>query len=402
MQTRNLTAKSVERLRPDPTRRVEVPDGIVSGLYLVVTPTGSKSWALRYRQRGRTRKLTFGRYPTIGLMEAREKAREALGRIQVGHDPAHDKLAHRIATAPETVSETIRRYMEDYAKRHTRRWQETERLFRLYVLPAVGDMPLKDLSKWSIRSLIAGVVEAGKPVQANRVLAAINALLSWCVREDLIDSNPAAAVQRPTREKARERKLTDAELKAVVAACDTLAYPGGPLIKMLALTAQRRDEVRLLKWSEIDIERAIWNLPGERAKNGQSHIIPLSKPVLDLLDSIPRFSGDFVFSVTAGSAPYSNVVKPKRVLDKESGVTGWTLHDLRRTAASGMGQLGIAGETIARVLNHSERAIAGVTSRYNRHEYTEAKRQARRMGRHVEELVRAATINETELPIKVK
>jgi integrase len=389
MQTRNLTAKAIDKIQPDPSRRVEVPDGIVSGLYLVVTPTGSKSWALRYRFRTRPRKMTFGKYPTISLMEARQRARAALEEVQAGKDPARDKQARRAPlSAPDTVSETVVRYIEDHAKRKTRRWQETERLFRLYVLPRCGDLPLKDFNKWEIRPLIAGIVDDGKPVQANRVLAAIKTMLNWCVSEDLIDSNPAMAVQKPTRERIRERKLGNEELKAVIMACEELDYPGGSLIKMLVLTGQRRDEVRLLRWREIDLEHAIWTLPGERAKNGQSHLVPLSGLVLTLLDSLPRFPGEFVFSASAGRSPYSNLVKPKRAIDKMTGVTDWTLHDLRRTAATGMGQLGIAGETIARVLNHSERAIAGVTARYNQHEYTAAKRHAlEAWARHVEGLI---------------
>jgi integrase len=148
------------------------------------------------------------------------------------------------------------------------------------------------------------------------------------------------------------------------------------LFKLLILTAARRDEVRQMRWVEIDLQKAVWTLPAERSKNGFAHAVPLSTAALAVLATIPRFPGcEFVFSVKGGGC-YSNVQKPKAAVDRTTGVRGWMLHDLRRTAATGMGELGISGETIARVLNHSESAIAGVTARYARADHSGAKRAA--------------------------
>ena len=373
----NLTAKAVERLKPDPSKRIEVPDGIVSGLYLVVQPKGSRSWALRYRFAGRTRKLTLGQYPTFNLVKAREKAREAHKAIQAGEDPARAQSALKASVGPlDTVTAAFDRYLSEYCRPNVKRWQETQRLFDLYILPAFGNVRLAGLSKWEVREVVRGVVDAGKPVQANRVLAAFKAFLNWCIDEDLIDSNPAAGVRRPTKERERDRVLSNSELREILRTANDIGYPPGPLISMLALTGQRRDEVRCATWSEIDLDQAIWTLPAERTKNGHRHVVPLSQPVLDLLQSLPRFEGPYIFSASGGTKPYANLVKPKRTLDEASGVIDWTLHDLRRSAATGMAAAGIASETIARVLNHAERQIAGVTARYARADHTDAKRRA--------------------------
>lgn len=400
MRKRKLTAASVEKMRANPTKRIEVPDGVVAGLYLMITPRSVKSWVVRYRHRGRPRKLTLGRYPTIELVGARRKARDALEAIEAGEDPAAAKLARRMpVAAPDTVASAVEAYAERYLKRNVRRWRETRRVLDLHVIPAIGDVALEDLGRWEIRQLLDGIIDAGKPIQANRVLSVLKAMLAWCVQEEIMDSNPAAAVRKPTKERARDRVLADDELKAVISACDGLGYSSGPLIKMLALTGQRRDEVRCMRWSEIDLDCALWTIPSDRTKNCRAHIVPLSAPVVDLLQGLPRFAGgDFVFSSASGETPYANLVKPKRRLDKASGVTGWTLHDLRRTAATGMGTLGISGETIARVLNHSKGAIEGVTARYDRAERTAAKRRALdAWAQHVVRILAADTPNVVEL-----
>jgi integrase len=202
-------------------------------------------------------------------------------------------------------------------------------------------------------------------------------LLVWAVEREIIEINPAAGLRRQTKEKARDRVLNNSELRAVWNAIDELGYPAGPLFKLLILTAARRDEVRKMRWSEIDFQKGVWTLPADRSKNGLAHPIPLSTVAQEVLAVLPRFPGvDYVFSAKGNGCCYTNLQKPKAAIDRTTGITGWTLHDLRRTAATGMAELGISGETIARVLNHSERAIAGVTARYARADHNNSKRAA--------------------------
>jgi integrase len=323
----------------------------------------------------------------MSLAKAREEAKAALQAVEEGRDPAGERQEAKAAPAPkrDTVEAVAADYVERHCKRNLRSWTETDRLLRKYLIPELGSRDVRELTRRDIRDLVDGVVDQGKPVQANRVLAAVHAMLTWAVDREILDVNPAAGVKKPTREKPRERVLSDSELVKVWNAAEQLGYPAGPYIKTLILTGARRDEAREMRWCEVDLDKALWTIPGERAKNGEPHVVPLSEAMQDLLRDLPWFAGgDYVFTAGDGAKPYANVIKPKKRIERDSGVKGWTLHDLRRTAASGMGDLGIAGETIARVLNHAEGQIAGITARYNRADQTDAKRRAlEAWGKHV-------------------
>jgi integrase len=379
-----LTVRFVETVQPIEGRRQEIPDGLLTGLYLIVSENGVRTWAVRYRAAGKPCKLTLDRFPALGLKEAREAAKAALRAAQEGRNPAGEKQEAKRAAKeekeperPDTVENISADYIRKHAKRNTRSWVETERLFRLHIRPRIGAKLVQNLRKRDILDLLDHVAEGAGPVQANRVLAAIKTFLNWCFQRDIVDSNVAAPVKKPTREIARDRVLSDAELRVVWEAAHGLGYPAGPLFHFLILTGQRRDEVRCMTWDEVDLVEALWTIPAARSKNKLQHVVPLSPEALAVLRLLPRFERQpYVFSASGGERPYSNLVKPKAAIDEATSVTGWTIHDLRRTAASGMGDLEVPGETIARVLNHSERAIAGVTSRYNRADQTRMKRAA--------------------------
>lgn len=170
--------------------------------------------------------------------------------------------------------------------------------------------------------------------------------------------------------------LSDEEVARFAIGCDRLSYPFGPLFMLLLLTAQRRAEVAEMRWSELDLEAAIWTIPGSRAKNGTSHTVPLSPGALELLRSLPRITGsDFLFT-TNGVTPVSGFSKAKRQIDARTGSEGWRLHDLRPTAASGMARLGVDPHVIEKVINHTSGTISGVAAVYNRYGYTDEKRSA--------------------------
>ena len=386
MAKKALTARSVDAMKAPASGRTQVYDATLPGLMLRVTARGHKSFAVVYRIDRRQRKLTIGSYPTWSLAEARDAAREALQRVERGEDPAEDKQEAKATRAPDrdTVAKVAREYIERHVSQ-TKKATQTQRLIEAYVTPVIGDLDMAQLGRKHVRDVVDRVVDAGRPVQANRVLTAVHGLCAWAVERDVIETNPAAGVRKPTKEKPRERVLTDGELRAVWDAAGELGYPAGPLFKLLILTGARRDEAREMRWSEVDLTRGVWTLPAGRSKGGAGRDIPLSTAAQAVLVDLPRFQGgDHVFTANDGSKPYANLIKPKRRIDRDSDVTGWTLHDLRRTAASGMGALGIAGETIARVLGHSEGAIAGVTARYNRADQLEAKRRAlEAWGQHV-------------------
>jgi integrase len=212
---------------------------------------------------------------------------------------------------------------------------------------------------------------AGLRAQVNRVRSQVVAALNWAVEHEYLDANPAAAVKRRKIEGSRERVLSDDELRAIWRAADALSEPSRSLVMAWILTGQRRDEVRCMMWSEIDLGRALWSLPAARNKGKRDHEIPLAPAMLALLGDRPR-PGKPVFT-SDGRKPYAGQKRLKTILDRESGVTGWTLHDVRRTVSTGLAALHVPQDTIDRVLNHAKGNLAGT---YNRHQYLHEKRRA--------------------------
>ncbi len=374
-----LTSKSIEAIKPPQSGRTEIKDDTAVGLCLRVSANGRKTFTFLYRFAGKQKRINLGEFPGLSLADARQQVKDGKALLRDKVDPYPDSVEGEDAATgrlPDTVSNLLTRYVKDHGKENKERTtREVERLFKLYITPALGDILARAVTSRDVRDMIDDIRE-DKPVQANRVLSTTRAFFNWAMGREIVASNPTAPIKK-IPEKERERVLKDAELKAVWLACDKLEYPAREIVRMLALTGCRRDEVRCMCWSEFDADKGIWTVPGARTKNGLPHPIPLPQMALDILDGVPRFEGgDFVFSTSGGKAAYVNLQKPKATLDTVSEVKDWILHDLRRTAASGMGEIGISGETIARCLNHSERAIAGVTARYNRHDATRAKKEA--------------------------
>jgi integrase len=372
-----LSAKYVEKVQPDPTRRLEIPDGLLPGFYLVVQPTGAKSWAVRYRAGGRPTKLTIGKVSAIELKKARDLARKHLEAVSKGQNPAAEKRAARATktiTLPETVGALCDEYIKRYLKPNVRRWKAAEGEIDNHIRPRLGKLPLKDLARAHVRGMVREI-EATYPVAANRALARLNAVLNWAVAEDLIEANPAAGVKRPTRETPADRILDDDELKAVWGSVDSLAYPAQQFMRLLILTGQRRDDVRLMHWDEINLAEKTWIIPASRYKSRRPHLVPLTDETVAVLKAMPfKDRGGYVLTTTAGKKPYANVQKPKAAVDKKSGVTGWTLHDLRRTCRTGLSRLGIRSDIAERVIGHAVGGKLGQT--YDLYEFAEEKRRA--------------------------
>ena len=193
----------------------------------------------------------------------------------------------------------------------------------------------------------------------------------------------------PTKEVARDRILSDDELARVILAVWQIGGPYGGIVELLALTGQRREEVARCIWEEIDLDGRIWNLPNQRTKNAKPHIVHLSDQAIAVLQKAKR-QGQFVFSVT-GTHPFQDFSNAKRELDRLSGVTGWRLHDLRRTCVSGMASLGIAPHVADKILNHQSGTISGVAAVYQRHQFLAERREAlEKWGAHVAQIVSAA------------
>jgi integrase len=241
---------------------------------------------------------------------------------------------------------------------------------------------------------------SGKLYQSNRVLAVIKAFFNWAKQAGEIQDNPAQNIKRLSEEKPRERVLTGNELVQVLKAASEMGELFGALIKTLILTGQRREEVTQAKWEEFDLTEGTWIIPAVRTKNGQPHEIPLARASVDFLESLPRKSSEFLFPGRFGDKPFNGWSKAsQRLLAAANLETPWIIHDLRRTFATGCGELGIDPFIIKRLLNHSMRREMGVTSIYERSHRRDATRMAvEKWTQHVETLTHGQTSKVIRLP----
>jgi integrase len=408
---RVLTVQAIERLKPDAARRLEIPDATLPGLYFIIQPSGAKSWAVRYRHSGRTRKLTLGAYPALDLARARTDGRAALHAVSLGQDP----VAERKIVAPLPTRDLVGSVIESFIERHVkprnrpRTAEETIRILRTKVLPAWDGRKIQDIGRRDVIELLDGIVDAGTPVAANRTLAALSKLFNWATDRGVIDANPCVRIKAPAAETSRDRVLSDDELRLLWRGCARIGWPFGPFVQLLLLTAQRRDEVAKMRRVELREGGTLWTIPGERAKNGQAHDVPLSAAAQRILGSLSRVAGQAGYLIsTTGNSGVSGYAKAKARLDaamlklartdaEEAGadpasiaLEPWRLHDLRRTAATGMARLGVEPHVVEAVLNHRSGTITGVAKIYNRHSYGPERRAAlEAWAAHVETVVRA-------------
>jgi integrase len=221
--------------------------------------------------------------------------------------------------------------------------------------------------------LLESVVEDA-PVVANRLHGITRKFFGWTVEHDILPASPVNGLRPLAAERARDRVLDDRELAAVWHGAEKMGGPFGAVVQLLTLTGARKSEVAGMRWDELDLGAALWTLPGTRTKNGHLLELPLSRQAVSVIRGLPRIAGSpFVFSVI-GKGPINNWSFSKRLLDEASGVSGWVIHDLRRTCASGMARLGVALPVVEKILNHTGGSFAGIVSVYQRHDYTGEKR----------------------------
>jgi integrase len=387
-----LTAKSVENAKPFAEGRREIPDGGCRGLYLIVQPSGRKAWAVRYRFAGKTRKLTLD--AGLTLAEAREAATAALREVERGNDPAALKFeaqAQDAAVAADRKRDTIERlaeqFIEQHAKRKTRKssWRQAEHVLNNIALPVWQGRTVHDIQRRDIRDLVEGVA-IDRPVMANRALAHLSKFFNWLCEQDIIAASPCAGVKPPAKEQARDRILSDTEIKALWSACGDIGGVVGSAVKLMLLTGQRCGEVVGMRHSEILGD--IWTLPPVRTKNKQRHEVPLSAQALAIIEAIPAINADYVFTASE-TKRLGNMSRAKAALDaKMKPRTPWVLHDLRRTAASGMAALGVKLPVIEKCLNHKSGSFRGIVGVYQRHSFLPEMRVAlQRWADHVDQII---------------
>lgn len=372
LMKRKLTTKFIEGQKPDPSKRLDFRDEMMPGLVLRISASGTKSFCLHKRINGKMRRLTIGRFPIISLADARKRVQQVLYEIETGHFEERTGIAFE--TKP-TLGDVIPDYIEKHAKVHNRDWKRKEALLAKFTTlhgKRIDEIKRADVVK------ACDVIHKSAPVSANRALAHLKHLMGWCVERGMIDASPIAGMKPLSKERSRERVLTDDELGALWAVCGDEGYPFGDCMKLLMLSGQRRAEVAEMRWPELDLEKRLWMLPSSRAKNGRQHTVPITDAMLEVLRKTPRFfNSDYVFTTT-GKSPVSGFGRLKDRLDKAlpEGTEPWIIHDLRRTMSTNMAMLGVPQPVTEALLNHKTGVVSGVAAIYNVYSYADEKREA--------------------------
>jgi integrase len=389
-----LTKSTIDGL---PTGATDVVywDAGCPGFGIKVTPRGRKVFIVLYRTGGagsRLRKYTIGPYGRVTLHQARIAAQKVFSAKLEGRDPAREKREARIREVTDRVGDVLETYIAQHVSSN-RSAAEISRLLRRQVGNVWGHRSIHDISKRDIVELVSGIDQRGAPAAANKTLKSIKTFLGWCVGRAILEKSPADGVPLPGREEARDRVLSDGELGQVIRAARTMGRPYGGIVEFLALTGQRREEAAQSTWDEFDFDQRAWTLPKARTKNGKAHVVHLSEGSIALLKQMPK-CGSYVFSIN-GAKPFSRFSAAKRKLDALSGITGWRLHDLRRTCVSGMARLGIAPHVADKVLNHQSGTISGVAAVYQRHDFlTEREEALERWAAHVSRITAHASVGD--------
>jgi integrase len=369
-----LSAQEIARYRPPQGKADHIIfDDELSGFGLRYR-SGRKTWVYQYAfGTGASRvnaRMTLGEFPALSPTKARNVAQDLYARVRLGEHPAADKRANR-NEARNTFGRLVTNYLEyQKSELRPRSYVGIELYLNRYAQPLHG-LPASAVDRKRIADLLDTIGKNHGPVSANRARSALSALFSSAMRKGLHDTNPVIGTER-RKERSRVRVLSDAELATIWNALG--ASDHDVIVRLLVLTGQRAGEIGGLRWSEIDFDAGLISLPPARTKNAHPHSIPMSKPVRDILKARPR-NREFVFGRGNGftgwnaakSALDARIVKP---------VEHWTLHDLRRTLATGLQRLGVRLEVTEAILNHISGSRAGVVGVYQRHNWTDEKRAA--------------------------
>jgi len=381
----HLNARKVESLQAGP-KRIQVFDKSQPNLALRIAASGVKSWSVVYKWNGRMKRLTIGTYPAVSLADARNRAFDALRNVARGDDPQAQKISIREAG---TFAELAAQYMEEWAKINKRSWREDQRKFDVYLLPKWKHAKASAITIDDVELLLEQLALRA-PIQANRVRALIRHVYAWALakrtrrKKYALENNPCAFVPKLAKERARDRVYSDDELKALWKAFDAIGVVGD-LFKLQLLTAARPGEVSEMDWNELDLTRAIWTQPSARTKNRKVHVVPLSKSAVRILEArrqhqaelknVAKRDSRFVFHNPRNpNLALTWLQKAGERVRAESRVGDFRPHDLRRSCATRLAEMGVPDAVLKMVLNHS--LGSDITGVYNQYKYFEERKQA--------------------------
>ena len=412
-----LTQAAVEKLKPIAGKRRVIRDGASTALFLVIQPTGHKSWMMRFRRGEGAAKIFLGPLdvsrrhdggePQVGqpltLIEARRLAARINSERASGRDVVADHRAkkHRqrvavVEAAANSFSVAAKDFIREYAQPKVRGWKELASNLgldaaELSVKPGgladrwndrdvrtVDASDLYSVVEESRRFATPGIAarhEKPSKSRARKLFAALSQLYTWLLRTRRVTVDPTATLHAPAAPPSRDRVLSTVEIKSFWAATDALPQPFGDALKLLLITGCRRDEIAKLRWDELTDGSSI-TIPGSRTKNHLAFVIPLP-PLARAIIARQTRDGVFVFSTTGGVAPISGWSKAKTKIDNiMGGAVAWVVHDLRRTCATHMAEIGIAPHIVEAALNHISGFRASVAGTYNRAAYAAEKKEA--------------------------
>jgi integrase len=330
-----------------------------------------RTWIAQYRAHGRTRRMKIGAAEKLTADEARKAARKILAKVELGQDPQGEKAAARLKEA-----HTLRSVVDGFLKAQESKLRpESYRVTKLYLTgrPYFGSlhtMAVTAITLADVAARISAIERNNGTVTAGRARSALSTMFRWAMGEGLMGPhpiNPVIGTNKPKDSTPRDRVLSNTELAAIWNACEDDDY--GRIVRLLALTGCRREEIGGMLWSEIDLDKATLSLPKERVKNNCAHVVPLTPLALKIIKAVPRrVARDHLFG-DRSPVGFTRWAKFKEQLDTRGSVTNWTVHDIRRTVATGMADIGVQPHIIEAALNHRSGHRRGVAGVYNRSPY---------------------------------
>lgn len=403
MPQENFTSRWIESVKGPAEGRIEyfdeVPLAQGQSFGLRVSARNIKTFFVLYRHHGRLRRLTVGRYqkPSFGLADAKTRARQELAKLLQGTDPAAEKQARKRA---ETFEQLADAYLERYAKPNKVSWRRDQEIIDRDLKPFWGHFKAADVKRCDVIERLDAIVDRGAPIAANRALALVSRMYNWAISREIVEHNPATRIEKPGKERSRERILSADEIKTFWAKLPEtdMSEPVRIALKLMLVTAQRKGEVINAAKAEFDLNGGWWTIPESRTKNELSHRVPLPSLAVKLVKEALALLEDkgeqpYLFPSPRGGKPIlaGAVDHAVRKTHKTYGIAHFTPHDLRRTAASMMTSMGVPRLTVAKILNHVE---SGVTATYDRHSYDAEKRKAlNRWARKLEDIVGGESSN---------
>lgn len=420
MPKKELTHKFVEGLQPT-EKPISFYDEIESGLILRLSKAGTKTFTYRYRFYGKNRRYTIGKFPAISLKQARDEVREIKVKVNNGIDPQAEKQARKSRPQPKKFEELAERYKKQHLSTLK---QSTQRTYGNRIdsemIPAFKGMYVKDMTRGIILELLEDIaIERNQPTHSNRVRAILSSIFSFAVQREIAEYNPVKTIKPLGEETQRDRVLEDDEIKSLWNGFQKLQKSIGSALQMLLLLGQRKGETCRMKWEDIELDKPfkrsykdengndvseaflvdVWTIPKEQTKANREHEVPLPPLAVEIIEGL-RNDSPYVFE--------SNRYKGKPVkwlhdafkrVAKQAEIEDIKIHDLRRSAATYMAEMGTDRTILGKVLNH--KGLSGdsqVTARYDRYSYMDEKQKAlNRWSQRLQKIIEGKETNVTKI-----